>query len=221
MKTLPPKQAEQGELFADSRFFILLSSLVSSQQLAKIKPHGLAVLVVLRCFADHRTGKAKITHRTIAKFAGISRHSVMRALETLETEGLVERIKLDTGDAYRLIDRISVFDKQEQQVGEVVVPFQPQKTGAIIQELKNFLQSGQVSQAARAHGMTFNINITINNNSTTINNNAETINLNLSSGTDAADEARIQRILALPSGPGRENALAVLRAAGLLPSEED
>lgn len=219
MKSLPPKP-EQGELFADSRFFILLSSLVSSQQLAKIKPHGLAVLVVLRCFADHRTGKAKITHRTIAKFAGISRHSVMRALETLEGEGLVERIKYDNGDAYRLIDRISVFDKQDQQVGEVVVPFQPQRTGAIIQELKNFLQSGQVSQEAKAHGMTFNINITINDNSTTINNNAETINLTLSSGRSPEDQARINFVKGL-QGPARETAMRLLRHSGLISEDED
>lgn len=221
MKGLPPRP-EQGELFADSRFFILLSSLVSSQQLAKIKPHGLAVLVVLRCFADHRTGKAKITHRTIAKFAGISRHSVMRALDVLVEEGLVEKTQgaLNSGDHYRLIDRISVFDKQDQQVGEVVVPFQPQRTGAIIQELKNFLQSGQVSQEAKAHGMVFNINITINDNSTTINNNAETINLTLSSGPTPEEQARVAFVKSL-EGPARETAMRLLRRSGLVAEDED
>jgi hypothetical protein len=223
------KPPEQIELFADHRFFLVLSSLVSGGTLKKIKPLGLTVLVVMRCFADHKTGVARVSHGVISKFAGISRHSVMRAIATLEEEGLIVKQKEEgrQGNAYRIVDKVPVFDGEDKPVGEVSVPYVPQKTGNVLHELKNFLSSGFMSQEAKKYGMTFNLNITINNNQQTTNINAETVHLTLSqnNGTDkrlpTADEERsIQFVRGLPPGSSRDAALAMLRLGGLTIDDE-
>lgn len=223
----PDREPEQGELFADHRFFLMLSSLVSSQTLAKIKPLGLTVLVVLRCFADHKSGIAKVSHSTISKYGGISRDSVVRALSTLEAEGLIEKQKDGKQrNAYRIVDKVPVYDRDEKPMGEITVPFIPQRTGDLLHELKNFLSSGVVSQEAKKYGMTFNVNITINNNQQTTNINAETVNLTItgpsSSGPrlpTAEEEQRILFVKRMPAGPAKETALRWLRLGGLMVDE--
>jgi DNA-binding transcriptional ArsR family regulator len=217
-------EPEQGELFADHRFFLMLSSLVSSQTLTKIKPLGLTVLVVLRCFADHRSGIAKVSHSTIAKYGGISRDSVARALSVLEEEGLIEKQKDGRQrNAYRIIDKVPVYDRQEKPMGEINLPYIPQRSGDLLHELKNFLASGVVSSEAKKFGMVFNVNITVNNNQQTTNINAETVNLTINGSTSssirlptAAEAERILFVKRMPSGDAKQTALHMLRLGGLV-----
>lgn len=174
------RAASQRELFLDSRFFVLLSSLVTSHQLAVIKPTGLAVLCVLRTFANHRTGDSSVSITAMQGYTGLSRNTVIKALRVLEEHGLVSRSEVSgRRTVYRITDKVLVKDAEANEVGELLVPYKPQRTGQLIEEMRNFMKSGEVSEVARAQGMTFNIHVHIHNTTTNIQ-HAEHVNIKLS-----------------------------------------
>lgn len=181
----------QGDLFADTRFFVLLSSLITGFQLAKITPNGLAVLCVLRTFANHRTGESSVPVRTLERYTGLSRNTVLKGLRLLQEQGLVTKTvdQQRNRETYRISDRVPVTDAENRTVGEVVVPYKPQKTGDLLEDLREFLRSGEVSAAATSKGLVFNVSINVQN--TTIH-HAENVKIG---GTDVSGLEDLERAL--------------------------
>lgn len=202
--------AKQGELFSDTRFFLFLSGLVSDHTVARIKPSALAVLIVLRCYANHANGIASLSHSTIARYAGVSRHTVMSSLDVLEKEGLIERIKTSNRhDSYKLVDKLSVW-RGDEAIAKVDVPYKPRHTSNMLEGIRGFLKEGTLTQEAKAAGVVLHMHLTINNNTTTIN-NAGTVNVVIgSTSSDAEHENQLAKVMALPDGAGKDLALRML-----------
>lgn len=201
--------AKQGELFSDTRFFIFLSGLVSDHTVARIKPSALSVLIVLRCYANHANGIASLSHSTIAKYAGVSRHTVMSSLDVLEREGLIQRIKTSNRhDSYKLVDKLSVW-RGDEAVAKLDVPYKPRHTSDMLEGIRWFLKEGMLPPEAKASGVTIQINLTINNNTTNIN-NAGTVNVVIGSHAAVDSERELAKVMSLPEGPGKELALRML-----------
>jgi DNA-binding Lrp family transcriptional regulator len=200
--------AKQGELFSDTRFFLFLSGLVSDYTVARIKPSALSVLIVLRCYANHANGVASLSHSTIARYAGVSRHTVMSSLALLESEGLIQRIKTSNRhDSYKLVDKLSVWHGDEA-VAKVDLPYKPRHTSNMLESIRGLLKDGTLTREAQASGVTLHVHLTINNNTTTIN-NAGTVNVTIGSNT-AEHDSSLAKVMSLPPGPGKDLAIRML-----------
>lgn len=220
MKTINDP-TKQGELFIDYRFFVFLSGLITNGTVAKIKPQSLAVLLVLRCFASYNNGLVRnVSHQTIAKFAGISRHSVIRSIDVLESNGLIHRSK-DSGsacDCYRIFDKISVYkesNEEQNKIAELNIQYKPRKTSTVLDALKHFVQSGQLGKDAKDSGITINFNINVTNTTNNIN-DAGTVSISI--GNTNSTGNGIESLRDIPDGPMKQMALKVLT---MLPDEAD
>lgn len=195
-------QQQQLNLFeADTHFLVLLSSLVSDGTLRKIKPSGLAVLVVLRANAAHNNGEVYLGIPRISELAGVCDNTAKDAIKRLKDEGLVE-VEDDgkgTRHRYKLKDLVpfrfgaAYGEREGEEAGKLEVPYVPARVGQTRNALLEFLQDGVLTEAAKKAGISLNITINI-----TKIENAEKVYL--------ASKSK-EEILALPPSPYRDKIL--------------
>lgn len=178
---------KQLELFADTRFFMVLNSLITSGQASKIGANAILIYLILKVNADYSTGLSSIGIRRLSDLSGIkSFQTVTKAIKKLVEHDLISIVRNYGGlrNVYEVKDTITVYDNSGTEAGKAVVPYHPSKFKNYIQDVKNALLTGEVSKSSPVT-LTFNIivsngdnaKITVNNNLST-ENNSSTHNLN-------------------------------------------
>lgn len=205
------RKPKQQDLFrADTRFFIMLSSLLTDEnengetRLAEMGLAGLAVLVCLRCSADFDSGLVSIGQREIARQTGIRQQTAGKYLSKLISLGYVKKINEDETQKrglYQLTDHISL-EHRDEPAGKMLVPYKPKQIGSMLTDVKHFLHNGYLPESAREAGVKVSITVNITNIQ-----NAENVFL----GTEQDVNEHYNSILSMPNGPIKKLALQALR----------
>lgn len=199
----------QQDLFrADTRFFLMLSSLLTDEneegktRLAEIGAYGLAVLVCLRCGADFDTGLVSIGQREIARQTGIRQQTAGEYLSKLIELGYVQKLNDDgKRGLYKLTDHINI-EHDDKPAGKMMLPYSPRKMGELIHGVKTFLKNGQLPDDVINAGVQVSININITNIQ-----NAEHVYF----GEREEQTNNYNDILSLPDSPMRKLAITAIR----------
>lgn len=154
------KQEQQDLFFADTRYVMLLSALITSGKASEIGPIAFAAFVCLRTHANYVTGLVSIGQRLIGKQIGASTGSVAKAIATLQEHGLIKVDDKRRGKGgrpvYQLVEKIPVY-QDEKPAGEMTFPFQPLALPDRLNEAREIIHSGEVP--ARSP---INLHLTIN-----------------------------------------------------------
>lgn len=170
--------AKQLDLFyADTRFFMILNSLITSGEAAKLGANAILIYLILKVNADYSSGLARVGVRRLSELSGIkSYQTVSKALQTLLDHSLIMKAKEAKGTRtiYEVKDTVTFYDREGTEAGKAVVPYQPMHLKRHLQDVKDALRSGEVPKTS-AVTLTLNIIMTNGNNNTV---NVSNININ-------------------------------------------
>lgn len=203
------KRQEQLQLFEShgARFTVLLNSMVFDGQLAALKPVCLAVLVVLKANAAWTNGNVFMGQRLIAKQAGVTTKTAAKALERLEAFGFIKKTVEEEGkrELYQLMDVVPLYlgpafseeGRQGEKAGQWIQPYVPSKVFQNRNQMLSFLETGELTEAARRSGITVNVTVNVTNI-----NNAENVYLSQAKAEEIAEQLH-----ALPDNPWKKQFL--------------
>jgi hypothetical protein len=195
----------QQELFYDKRFFIILNSLISSGEAAKLGSNSVLLYLILKCFSNYETSRTSIGFRRLSELSGIaSFQTIQKALKRLEEHKLIERESKVSGErsVFKILDTIHVFDEKETVYANLHMPYQP----LAIRENLNAIQKAVQTrfESPLPPHITININIATNNGD---NGN---ITINNGSGVSIEAESALELLKTLTDNPfAREAVLAI------------
>ncbi len=179
MYSQKPKQ--QDLFYGDTRFLLMLTSLISSGRASLLGGDPILVYLILKCNADYVTSRASVGTARIKELSGIrSQKTIMSCLQKLEEHQLIKRINPNESgkrSVYEISDPVYLYDKDGSFAGNAIVPYRPKHLGEQISELKeNFLRNGVVPSNST---IKFNITIVHNTDKGTVNINNGDSNSNI------------------------------------------
>ncbi len=152
---------------------MILNSLVTSGEAAKLGANAILVYLILKVHADYHTGLVSIGVRRLSQLSGIkSYQTVSNALKKLVQHSLIKSIDKEKGlrGLFEVKDTVTLYDREGTEAGKAVVPYQPMQMKKHIDDVKLALKTGELPSSSN---VTLNLNIVVtngNNNTLNINN---------------------------------------------------
>lgn len=139
--------SSSDQLSANAWWFHMFRAMVDSGDVARIGPHALAVYIVIKSHANHRTGKAWPGVEMIAAKSGVSIAQVKRSLIVLEQAGYLARERVGRSNHYTLREKLPVADESGRTLAVATWDYTPGLVQRAVEELKSMLLSGQLCNA--------------------------------------------------------------------------
>lgn len=153
-------QQDADELRAETTWFHVFRSMFSSGDAAKMGPHAVVVYLVIKAHANFRTGFASPSIDLISTMSGVSRSQVIRALETLEKEGYIERTLAGRSNKYVLREKVLIRDRSGQQSAVASWNYLPGSLHTTIDHVKTATRSGDLASSPVVHIERLQVNVT-------------------------------------------------------------
>lgn len=153
-------QQDADELRAETTWFHVFRSMFSSGDAAKMGPHAVVVYLVIKAHANFRTGFASPSIDLISTMSGVSRSQVIRALETLEREGYIERTLAGRSNKYVLREKVLIRDRSGQQSAVASWNYLPGSLHTTIDHVKTATRSGDLASSPVVHIERLQVNVT-------------------------------------------------------------
>nr|WP_246185825.1 helix-turn-helix domain-containing protein [Pandoraea iniqua] len=123
-------------------------------------PHAVVVYLVIKAHANFRTGFASPSIDLISTMSGVSRSQVIRALETLEREGYIERTLAGRSNKYVLREKVLIRDRSGQQSAIASWNYLPGSLHTTIDHVKTAMRSGDLASSPVVHIERLQVNVT-------------------------------------------------------------
>jgi len=164
-------QSKQKDLFnADTRFIMVLNSIISSGEAAELGSNAILVYLILKCNSDFITSRSSLGVRRICELSGInSQQAVLNAIRKLEEKELIKRCDGNLAGkraVYEIRDNVHIYDERGNSAGKAVVPYSPSRMKQQLDEVKEALKTGTLPKSSN---ITLNITIIQNKDNATVN----------------------------------------------------
>lgn len=144
---------------ADTQWFHVFKSMIESGELANISGSAVKVYLVIKSYANYRTGEAFPAETTIAKKAGLSLSQVKRAVKELQQLTYLYISKRGRKNHYQLIEKVLVRNSAGDSAAAVTWNYTPAEVTSAVDELKNYVNSGQADGAQLINIQNLQVNI--------------------------------------------------------------
>lgn len=142
-------------------------SMIHMGEIRKIGVYGYSVLSVIKSYSDFKTGKAIVHQRKIADLIGASVRQVQREIEKLERLDYLTRTgKKGRTYIYQVREKVHFMSDEGMPHAAASWPYIPTKTQTVVNEMKQFIETGKVSGKNLIH--IENLQININDYSTNV-----------------------------------------------------
>ncbi len=138
----------QAELFsAETTWFHVFRTMISSGDMARMGPHAFTVYCVIKAHANFSTGRAFPGIETIVEKSGISERQVKRELQTLEQFGYITKSRVGRHNEYTLREKVQITDGDGRPTAEATWDYLPASVRETVADLRNVLVTGDFAGA--------------------------------------------------------------------------
>ena len=195
--------AQLDLLKGNPNWLIFFSSMVTEGRLRDIGPEGLAILVVLKTFADWKTSTCTIGNRELVYHTNVPINRLRKAIDVLIDEEYIEvsRPRPTAAGIYKIYD---IITPEDANTGELLEPLRLEYRPHQLQKQRDFVVEGLrqgyfPKESARQLHIHIHNNIdnrTINNNRIEpVNNGSGTQIINLTNKGATHEVAEAARLL--------------------------
>lgn len=135
-----PKQLELP-VTADTRWVYFFTSIVTAEKLKEVTPAGLAILMVLKTYADWKTSKTTIGQRRLMELTGIGKNTLIKTVDKLERMGYIKK-EATSGNGrfvYTVYDIVQAEDRDGSPSKELQLMYQPKNMERQRAQIENMI----------------------------------------------------------------------------------
>jgi len=156
--TIAPQLTVQV-LEADTQWFHVFRSMIDSGELARLSGSALKVYLVIKSYANYRSGEAFPAESTVAEKSGLSLAQVKRAIKELQQLAYLSISKRGRKNHYSLKEKVMVRDATGDSAATVTWDYIPGEVANAVDELKTYVSSGQADSAQLINIQNLQVNI--------------------------------------------------------------
>lgn len=147
-------------LEADTQWFHVFKSMIESGELANISGSALKVYLVIKSYSNYRSGASFPAETTVAEKSGLSISQVKRAVKELRQLAYLSVTKCGRKNHYTLRERVVIRNGLGDSAAHVTWDYVPSEVTNAVEELKNYVQTGQIdgTQIINIQNLQVNIN---------------------------------------------------------------
>ncbi len=153
--------AAESKIEADLWWLRIMRELVGNGTWKEMKPYAAAIYVVVKAYANGKTGECSMSQEKLADLSGMSLAQGKRALGKLVELGLLEVRNVGRYRRYVVVERVSLRS-QDGVVATATWPYIPMISEAAIHEIKRLVEA-EILQSG-AHVKIEQLQVVIGNN---------------------------------------------------------
>lgn len=146
-------------LEADTQWFHVFRSMIDSGELARLSGSALKVYLVIKSYANYRSGEAFPAESTVAEKSGLSLAQVKRAIKELQQLAYLSISKRGRKNHYSLKEKVMVRNGAGDSAATVTWDYIPGEVANAVDELKTYVSSGQADSAQLINIQNLQVNI--------------------------------------------------------------
>ena len=148
LNELRASQIEHGkawdELRVDHLWVHLLRGMIRGGGIAKLGRTAFCVYAEIKAHTDLETGNAWPSIELLAKLVGVSKLSVLTAIETLVKEGFLKVEKKGRSNHYSIVETVNIVEQSGAPWGNGQRKYVPTGFGDFVDELKRLARTGNL-----------------------------------------------------------------------------
>lgn len=148
------------ELRAETTWFHILRGDILRGDIARLGANAIAVLLVVKCHSNMKTGVSFPSQTRIAELIGMSTDTVARALDVLIKDGKIRSQKEGRKNVYQVVETVELTKAEDGapagQAKEIL--YAGSQIGDVLESLKAFARNGMLPEGA-PFKITLNVNV--------------------------------------------------------------
>lgn len=133
---------QTSTLEAETHWFHMFVTMIRGGDVAKLGPYATTIYLVIKAYANYKTGESYPGVELIANKSGISTAQVKRELKTLVKYGYIRKTRCGRSNHYQLREKIQIKGEGGQPAAIASWDYLPCSLQQTIAELKNVLVTG-------------------------------------------------------------------------------